>query len=256
MPLPKSDLRRVLEGVPESHPASKSENIMTKENLGVLESEVEQARTRLADDLARLRSPKTFSEFGGALKAQALEVKDDVIEKAEATAISTMHRITDDLKAKAAANPGAALAIGAGLGWRLIRRPPIATVLVGAGLFSLLRTKSPPTIPYMDLYDEDRDRVLTNTRQNDLISQATDTAARVKDKVEEWSADAARIAQQSAETLKETTASVANTASHLVNEARETVSDLSSKTTTLGTRSYRRILVTEGVRRQRLELAL
>jgi hypothetical protein len=78
------------------------------------------------------------------LKAEALEVKDDVIEKAKATIISTVHRITDDLKAKAAVNPDAALAIGAGLGWRLIHRPPIATFLVCAGLFSLLAAPIAP----------------------------------------------------------------------------------------------------------------
>src|SRR5215211_6433759 len=120
-PLLKSELRSCLEWVASGDRASKPENTMTNENLGMLEREVEQARTKLASDLATLRSPNTFSEFGGALKAEALEVKDDVIEKAKATAISTMHRITDDLKAKAAANPGAAVAIGAGLGWRLIR---------------------------------------------------------------------------------------------------------------------------------------
>jgi gas vesicle protein len=46
----------------------------------------------------------------------------------------------DEIKARAAANPIAALAIGAGLAWRLARHPPIATLLVGAGLWGLLKT--------------------------------------------------------------------------------------------------------------------
>ncbi|HKC34128.1 MAG TPA: hypothetical protein VKC16_11765, partial [Xanthobacteraceae bacterium] len=44
------------------------------------------------------------------------------------------------IKARAAANPVAALAIGAGLAWRFAHRPPIATLLVGAGLVALFKT--------------------------------------------------------------------------------------------------------------------
>ena len=40
-------------------------------------------------------------------------------------------RLFTELKDRAAANPVAALAIGAGLAWRLVHRPPIATLLVG-----------------------------------------------------------------------------------------------------------------------------
>src|SRR6185437_14414318 len=38
------------------------------------------------------------------------------------------------------ANPSAALAIGAGLAWRLVKHPPLATALIGAGVLSLWRT--------------------------------------------------------------------------------------------------------------------
>jgi hypothetical protein len=206
-------------------------------NLQELERGVEEAREKLASDLATLRSPETFSEFSGALKAEALEVKDDVIEKAKSTATSTMWRVADDLKAKAAANPGAALAIGAGLAWRLIHRPPIATALVGAGLFSLLRTRPAPSTPYMGLYDEDRDRVHTNSGQTDLFWQAAEMAGTVRDKVEQWSADASAAAQQTAETIKETTASVANAASRALNEAQQTASDVTSKTAAMASRA-------------------
>jgi len=47
--------------------------------------------------------------------------------------------MVEDMKAKASENPAATLAISAGLAWRLLRHPPIATALIGAGLFSLLR---------------------------------------------------------------------------------------------------------------------
>lgn len=115
---------------------------MGEANLRQLEHDVEAARARLAEDLSTLRSPNTVSEFTDELKHEALEAKDALVEKAKSSAQSTALEIIEDLKAKAAANPGAALAIGAGLAWRFLHRPPIATALVGAGLFSLLRTPS------------------------------------------------------------------------------------------------------------------
>jgi hypothetical protein len=47
----------------------------------------------------------------------------------------------DDVKARAAANPTAVLAISAGIAWRLLKDPPIATALIGAGVLGLWRTK-------------------------------------------------------------------------------------------------------------------
>jgi gas vesicle protein len=82
----------------------------------------------------------TLSEFTDNLKHEALKARDAFAQEAKSTIRSTAQGWVDDLKAKAAANPMAALAIGAGLGWRFLHRPPIATVLIGAGLLSLLRT--------------------------------------------------------------------------------------------------------------------
>ena len=102
---------------------------MTKAELDVLERDVEDARGRLRLDLARLRAP-------GAMD----RMKDDVTGRVTGAAQDTAHRVLDEIKARAAANPVAALAIGAGLGWRFIHRPPIATLLVGAGLVALMKT--------------------------------------------------------------------------------------------------------------------
>jgi hypothetical protein len=74
------------------------------ENLSIFELEVEEARSKLAKDLALLRSPQTYREFSADLKSEAQSV---------------VQRVLDALKARAAANPTAALAIGAGIGWRL-----------------------------------------------------------------------------------------------------------------------------------------
>jgi hypothetical protein len=79
-----------------------------------------------------LRSPQPYRHFTDGLKSEAQ---------------SSFQRFLDDLKSRAAANPTAALAIGAGVAWRLVTHPPIATALVGAGLFSLWRT---PAVPVRD----------------------------------------------------------------------------------------------------------
>jgi len=91
------------------------------DNLSKLEREVEIARSRLKSDLSVLTSPRTYASF-----------KDDL--KSEAN--STFYNVVDGLKARAAANPAAALAIGAGIAWRAIERPPIAAALIGTGLMS------------------------------------------------------------------------------------------------------------------------
>jgi len=117
---------------------------MSEPTLNQLEREVETARARLASNLSTLRSPATYSEFRDDLKVEAIHTKDALVQQVRATTHSTAHALLADVKAKAAANPGAALLIGAGLAWRLIRNPPIATALVGAGLFGLFRTSPPP----------------------------------------------------------------------------------------------------------------
>ena len=102
---------------------------MPPESLDVLESEVDAARMRLASDMVRLRSP-----------AGLTGLRDQAMAAASSAASSTGARLWSDLKGRAAANPGATLAIGAGIAWHLARHPPISTLLVGYGLYSLMRT--------------------------------------------------------------------------------------------------------------------
>ena len=68
--------------------------------LANLEREVEMARARLAGNLSTLVSTDTYSEL-----------KEDVKDEAR----SALAKMVENLKARAAANPAAALAIGAGL---------------------------------------------------------------------------------------------------------------------------------------------
>src|SRR4051812_21125105 len=104
---------------------------MTQVQLNILERDVEDARARFAGDLARLRAPSTLSDFKAELWAEASETKDTILEKTKQSATDGVQRLIADLKDRAAANPAAALAIGAGLAWRIIQRPPVATLLVG-----------------------------------------------------------------------------------------------------------------------------
>ncbi|MGC1846730.1 MAG: hypothetical protein WA707_04045 [Pseudolabrys sp.] len=90
------------------------------------EHEVERSRTKLTQDLGVLCSSETFAAFTDDLEKEAFETRDAFWEK---------------LKARAASNPAAVIAIGAGLAWRIIQHPPIASALIGVGLFSLWKTQ-------------------------------------------------------------------------------------------------------------------
>jgi hypothetical protein len=166
-------------------------------NLGQLESDVERARARLADDLSALRSPTTWSEFSDGLKHEALQAKEALVEKVRSTVQSRATAFVEDLKTKAAANPGAALVIGAGLAWRFFQRPPIATALVGAGLFSLLRTSKPHLEPNEDRFAYAQERLKqqaaeVGAKAGDLASEAAQV---VRERASEVAASAAETAR-------------------------------------------------------------
>ena len=78
------------------------------------EIEVEQSRAKLTQDLAVLCSVKTLSAFTDDLKKEAFDTRDALWEK---------------IKARAASNPAAVIAIGTGLAWRIFQRPPISSAL-------------------------------------------------------------------------------------------------------------------------------
>ena len=188
---------------------------MRDANIRRLELEVETARAKLATDLSRIRSPAAYADFRTSLKQDAQEAKDLIVDQAKSTTQSTLQGMVDDLKAKAAANPTATLAIGAGIAWRVFRHPPIATALIGAGLFSLLRT--PParvsgngTANYFshakerlkeqatDLAGEVKDQaaVIASAVKDHALAmaeavkgQSTELAGAAKEKVQQWSAE-------------------------------------------------------------------
>ena len=188
---------------------------MTQMELNQLERDVEDARERLSGDLQRLRSPATISAFKDALWDEVDESRDKLVAKTKETVdelavkakasvdevvsktkegagdlvATTQEAIRDhawrflaDLKERAAANPVAALAIGAGLAWRIARKPPIASMLVGAGVIGLMRTD--PQKSYAGA---------------EMASQVGDLAVAAKEKVEQWSSDAGDAAARAGE---------------------------------------------------------
>jgi ElaB/YqjD/DUF883 family membrane-anchored ribosome-binding protein len=194
---------------------------MIDANLNALERDVEQARARFADDLARLRSPAALARFKDDVWAEARETKDELVDKTKVAAKDGAQRFLTELKERAAANPVAALAIGAGLAWRLVHRPPVATLLVGMGVVGLLRTSPARSAhPYMGLYDED-----PRLRRSDagLAARAGDLAEVVKEKVQDWSANAGDVARSAASQVAETASAVSERAAQVLHDARDTV---------------------------------
>ncbi len=105
-----------------------------------LERDVEQARARVAADIAIIRSPETYEAAKSGLMSSVFGYRDEITDNVRGKVTSYSDGFMESLKAKAAANPMAVAAIGAGIAWRLYKHPPVTTVLVGLGLTSLLRT--------------------------------------------------------------------------------------------------------------------
>ena len=177
---------------------------MPAKTLRQFEGDVEMARAKLTGSLATLRSPDTISAFTDDLKNEALEAKDALVDKAKTAAHSKVTELVEDLKAKAAANPAATLAIGAGLAWHFIRHPPIASALVGFGVFSLWRTDaSHPIGSYRPDYlesgkqrlKEQAGEALSKVKdmaiqgQDVLSAKTADLAGAARDTVQRWTAD-------------------------------------------------------------------
>jgi hypothetical protein len=168
------------------------------------EREVERSRSKLTQDIAVLCSSETFAAFTDDLKREALGTKDVVWEK---------------LKARAASNPAAVMAIGAGLAWRLMRRPPIASALVGLGLYSLWKTQ--PKTAYdatgrrLDYVEQSKEVLKEQTGQAfsaaaDVAGKAQEAAATkgleawqsAKEKMREWQGEVGGAVSDTALRLK------------------------------------------------------
>lgn len=109
-----------------------------------------------------------------------------------------LNGLLEDFKAKAAANPAAALAIGAGVAWRLIHNPPIASALVGVGLFSLWRTNArrSPSGVQPDYLKQGKQRL--KEQGGELLSKATEVAGNMQEIVSTKAADLTDAAKDKA----------------------------------------------------------
>ena len=106
--------------------------------LDDLERDVARARVRLADDIARLRDPRAMEQAKAELMVRANDYKDRLAEKVGDAASQRAQGLAETLVQRAQDNPAAVAVMGAGLAWRLWKHPPVATLLLGAGLASLL----------------------------------------------------------------------------------------------------------------------
>jgi hypothetical protein len=114
-----------------------------------------------------------------------------------------IQHVTDDLKSRAAANPLAAAAIGAGLLWHLSRHPPITPLLIGAGIFGLLRTdpRQPSAIEPWVSRAQQAGQTASETL-SDWSAAAGETATQIgtaglaaKDRLQDWAEQATDTAR-------------------------------------------------------------
>jgi ElaB/YqjD/DUF883 family membrane-anchored ribosome-binding protein len=201
----------------EQRPYSARGFAMTERSLDQLELDVEAARAKLSADLATLRAPATATEFTEALKREAMEAKDSLLDKARSSVRTSIDSLIEDLKGRASANPAATLAIGAGIAWRLLRRPPIATALVGAGLLSLFRTQPVRTNGHAPA------DYLTHAKTR-LMEQASEAAEIAKTKV-------STVTQSAAEKVTETAGNIEEQVERLTAQASSAAADAVRNTT-------------------------
>jgi hypothetical protein len=191
---------------------------MSEPSLSQLECDVEGARAKLARDLSTLRSSQTTGQFTDVLRQEAISIKDAALDKAKASVKSSVESLLEDVKARAAANPEAALAIGTGIAWRLLRNPPIATALVGAGLLSLFRT-SPARLSHAS---SENYLSVAKTR---LVEQVSEVAEEAKEKAAALGGSIAEKATETATDLKGRFSELAEQATSSAREAVESAAD-------------------------------
>jgi len=209
------------------------------------EREVEFARAKLNKDLEILRSPSTVSAFTDQIKREAISTKDAVVAHTKQSVETSLAGLIEDVKAKAAANPLAAIAIGAGIAWQLFRRPPIATILVGAGAFNLWRTPVARVgnRTNQDYVNEGKQRLKDQANRLRMdASAAADDAGRVvaekadqaycaaKEHVQDWSRDAAGAVAEIVSRAKADT-------EHVMGAAREALASSVDRGATIAARA-------------------
>jgi hypothetical protein len=190
---------------------------MSSISLRQHEHEVEQSRARLSHDLTVLCSPATLTAFTDDLKQEVFEQRDALWEK---------------IKARAASNPAAVMAIGSGLAWRLLRSPPIASALIGVGLWSLWKTQ--PRTAYdasgrrLDYAEQSKEVLKEQAGQ--MFSAASDIAGKAQEAAVAKGSEVWEGAKERMQDWRENIGdSVAETASKLKTSGEALLTDIRAK---------------------------
>jgi len=131
-------------------------------DLSQLEREAEAARARLQETLAKIRDPRTADKARLELKQSADELKDQIVgyitgatDEVLETGRASSSEFTRKLQRTAVENPLSVALIGAGIGWHLYKKPPITTILIGTGVWMLMKgwNNSPDETAFRDPYN-------------------------------------------------------------------------------------------------------
>lgn len=191
-------------------------------SLPELEQDVERARARLAADIALLRAPQTYDSARDSVMSAADEYRVQTMDAVREKVTTASTDFMDTVKAKVQANPLAALAIAAGVGYRLYRHPPIASLLIGLGAVALART------------DPDDDSLTAHR----LVERTTDQATRLKDRAAE---QVSRTAGQVADLARDATGAAEEKLHALQDAASEKLTALTTAASDAATRTYDKV---------------
>jgi hypothetical protein len=206
------------------------------QELEALERDIRATRSRLAANLSVLTSTQAIDQLKSAVKTEAIETTDDLMERAKTSGIDMLRRGLDELKHKAMQNPAAVAALGAGIGWKFWKNPPVATALLGYGLFSLLR--GPDRDPVQNAVRDASERL--EGAAVDAFDAAAETARGVRDRA----ASAFEDARQTATSLSD---QARDKAASLLGDAKDTAAFAPDKAAspTAGSRQRATAIMTE-----------
>jgi hypothetical protein len=230
---------------------------MSDPKLARLESEVEAARMKLAADLATLTSPATLSHFREAVITEAHATKARVVSDLQDGTRSRVQDFVDGLKAKAAANPVAVAAIGAGLAWRLMRHPPVTTALVGVGLYSLLNTDRREQ-PFVEKYGLDEKATALKEQVSEFGETASLVAGQAAEKLQDWGSKAKAVAGELVTEAQEKTGLAIGYMSEAKDEVRDSAQRMTTQASKVGQQAASVVqgAVSDDVSRDRMLLGM
>lgn len=216
------------------------------ETVESLERDVAESRARLADTLDRLTSPDTAEAVKRDLVDAAMKAKDQLLGRARDTGRQTAQSYADSLVQRAMDNPLAVALIAAGIGWRLYKKPPVTSLLVGAGVASLFMSggsaRNAARDPYRDPrqgyvpggvagygypVEEDAPRPGLTERAGAVASDIADRARELGERARHA---ASAAAAQASEAVRHVTDEARGAASAVAARVSETAADVTDRT--------------------------